>query len=418
MSNLKEVTGRIDHLRSRLREVFEAAGEELDFAKAEVLKLTGAADSKAAVEVVGQWNKELEDLVKREKELRELAEIAKKAVVSEGDSSLVRPPMVGATGLKLTVETDRSPSLGEMIVNSAIFKRFRETREPGKELLPWGLKELKANFVTSAGWPPESLRRPGVVIPPALRPIEVLDVIPTGTTDQAVVKWMDHSTATEAAAERAEAAAYPEETHALTEKSATVRSIGASIPVSDEQLEDVAGVQSYLEATLMNSVRRRLDNQIINGNGVAPNLLGILNLTNIIVRAKGLDPVFDAILKAINDVRTTEYYSPNVIFLNVRDWEKIRLTRTADGLYILGDPSTPGPDTLWGLPVVQTNALAATTAIVGDLSLCMLFERRGVEVEVGYSGTQFTSGLRTIRAGLRVAFAVFREKAFAKVTGI
>lgn len=411
MSKLKELEGRRSEIHSRLLKVFGAVGEENDYSKPEVLKELGATDATDAVLKIRQLNSELQDLVSQIEQLRSAEEIRKQFLQdsSEPENRVLHPQPSVAPQYR---------TIGEAIVQSKLFAAFREGRT-GKMVVPgFGLPELKANFVTTAGWPPESVRRPGLVIPPALRPIEVLDVIPTGQTDQAVVKWMDHSTATEAAAERNEAAAYPEETHALTEKSSTVRSIGASIPVSDEQLEDVPGVRAYLDQVLINSVRRRLDQQIINGDGVAPNLTGLLNVTGVLSQAKGTDPVFDAILKAVVNIRTTEFYSPNIIILNPKDWQDIRLERDSTGNYILGNPSESGPMTLFGLPVILSNSLTENTGLVGDLNFCTLFERRGIEVEVGYVNTQFKDGLRTIRAGLRVAFAVYRAKAFSKVTGI
>jgi hypothetical protein len=57
--------------------------------------------------------------------------------------------------------------------------------------------------------------------------------------------------------------------------------------------------------------------------------------------------------------------------------------------------------------------------LVGDFAnFCALYERRGVEIQVGYVSTQFIEGERTIRAGLRVAFVSYRGAAFCTVTGI
>jgi HK97 family phage major capsid protein len=278
---------------------------------------------------------------------------------------------------------------------------------------------LKANFLTTTGWPPESTRIPGLVIEYPVRPIQLLDLIPTGTTNQAAVPWVEETTRTHAAAERAEAAAYAESTFALTPRSVPVRSIGDSIPVSDEQLEDVAGVQSYLNNRLTFGVRQRLDGQVLNGDGTAPNLLGILNVTGIQTRAKGAtEPAFDAIGKAIKDVQVTGRAFPNVIVMHPTDWWNIRLTRAeGSGIYILGNPGDNVEPRLFGLRVALSDAFpSAGTALVADLNHCQLFERRGLEIEVGYVGNQFTSGMRTIRASLRVAFAVYRPAAFCTVT--
>jgi hypothetical protein len=44
--------------------------------------------------------------------------------------------------------------------------------------------------------------------------------------------------------------------------------------------------------------------------------------------------------------------------------------------------------------------------------------RAGIEVAVGYNGTDFTNGRKTVRAGMRVALAIYRAAAFCTVTGL
>jgi hypothetical protein len=70
--------------------------------------------------------------------------------------------------------------------------------------------------------------------------------------------------------------------------------------------------------------------------------------------------------------------------------------------------------------VVQEDIVAAGTGFVGSFQpqWVSLFERRGVDVQVGYSGTQFLEGKRTVRADVRMALVFFRPAAFCKVTGI
>ena len=70
---------------------------------------------------------------------------------------------------------------------------------------------------------------------------------------------MEETTYTPAAAERAESAAYAESTFELTQRTENVRSIGASVPVTDEQLADVVQVRSYLNQRLTFGIRQRLD---------------------------------------------------------------------------------------------------------------------------------------------------------------
>lgn len=282
-----------------------------------------------------------------------------------------------------------------------------------------GNVQLKALFSTTAGWAPESIRLPGFV-EAVSRPIQVLDILPLGATGQEAIVYMEETTRTHAAAEKAEGIAYAESTFVLTEKSSNVRKITDSIPVTDEQLEDVPQAESYLNGRLVFGLRQRLDGQILAGNGTAPNLQGLSTLTGRLTQAKGTDPIPDAFFKAMRQIRVTGRAVPTHSLIHPTDWEKVRLLRTADGVYIWGNPSEAGPERLWGLPVVQQDIIAAGTGFVGSFQpqWVSLFERRGVDVQVGFVGTQFTEGKRTIRGDLRMALVFFRPAAFSEVTGL
>jgi len=128
----------------------------------------------------------------------------------------------------------------------------------------------------------------------------------------------------------------------------------------------------------------------------------------------------DAVYKASTKVRVTGRALPDAAVFHPNDWESIRLTRTADGIYILGNPQDPGPDRIWGLRVVQSDNQTENTAVVGDFANFSRFRlRRDVLVERTNShDTYFTSGKQAIRAGIRCAFVWSRAAAFCTVTGI
>jgi len=397
-------------------DIYTAAGENLDFNAAEVLKLTGHKDSKGAVEKVQELNKQMEAEAKEYERLRDLDEIGQRAKAGEAERKRPAhlPPLPGA-------DSDRKErsTLGSVITNSRAMKDWRATKSPSG-CLDEGFG-LKALMTTSSGWAPESTRIPGLVIEEPTRPIQVLDLIPTHPTGMAAVVYMEETTRTHSAAERTEGAAYAESTFILTQQSSTVRSIGDSVTVTDEQLEDVAGVEGYLNQRLTFGIRQRLDSQVLVGDGVAPNLTGLTDdgNTGLQTQAKGADPVPDAVYKAMVLVRVTGRAFPNAFVVHPNDWRDVRLLRTADGIYIFGSPSEAGPERLWGNRVVQSDALSEGTGLVGDFAnFCALYERRGVEIQVGYVSTQFIEGERTIRAGLRVAFVSYRGAAFCTVTGI
>ena len=252
------------------------------------------------------------------------------------------------------------------------------------------------------------------------RPIQMLDILPMFQTTENAIVYMEETTRTHAAAETAEGGTYAESTFVFTERNTPVRKITDSLPVTDEQLADVAMMAGYVNSRLIFGVRQRLDRQCLLGDGTSPNLRGLANLAGIQTQAKGADPVVDTFFKAMVKIRTTGRANPTHHLIHPTDWQGIRLQRTADGVYIWGAPSESGPERLWGLQVVQIDAGTAGTGYTGafDVSNVSLFERQGVDVAVGYTGTQFTEGKRTVRADTRAALAWFRPVAFCQNTGL
>jgi HK97 family phage major capsid protein len=349
-----------------------------------------------------------------------------KAIIKGGDldrldrwlnEPLDRPRQPGGGG----GQRGSSKTLGELFVQSNAFKGFTGRESPTVELKEFGLKTLLS---TDTGFPPEVVRGARVELTPE-RQLVVAD-LPTQTqTTQAAVKWMLETTKTPAATEVAESVegtpgTYPEAAFALEEQTSTVRKIGVFIPITDEQMEDEARCRNYINDRLTRAIRERLDYQLLNGDGSAPNLRGFLNVVGVQTQAKGADPSFDAIQKAITKVRFTGYAEPDGIVLHPNDWQDIRLTRTADGLYIGGSPFAGGPDRLWGLPVAVSPAIAEGTALVGAFrAYSEMAIRKGLEIKVSDAhSTYFIEGKLAVRADFRLAFMVPRPTAFCMVTNI
>lgn len=399
--------------RKAMAEVFKKAGENLDLTKVDFAGID-AKDTKAKVRWIQERNLELNDLadeVKGLSDVKKAADDAKRAEAEEKTpaSALVHPAS--------EAKTDKKPkSFGELFIKSAAYLEHMKGQKGKESELE---VEMKTLFETSAGWEPENIRT-GKLVDFATRQPSLIDLIPGGQTGQSAVVYMEETTFTNNAAETAEGGAYPEGALELTEKSSPVRKIAVFIPVTDEQLEDVAQVRSYLDNRLRFMLRQRLDSQILQGDGVAPNLTGILNVAGIQTQALGADPIPDAVHKAMTKIMVTGRAQPSAVVFHPTDWEKVRLLRTADGIYIWGSPSESVAPRIWGLPVVSTDAQTLGTALVGDYTnFVQMFERRGVAVKISDSHSDFfINGKQAIRADLRLAMPTFRPAAFATVTGL
>lgn len=71
---------------------------------------------------------------------------------------------------------------------------------------------------------------------------------------------------------------------------------------------------------------------------------------------------------------------------------------------------------MWGLPLIQTPAVAAGTVLVLDPMQAAILDRWSPRVELGRDADDFTRNLLTIRGEIRVGLAVFSPAAVLKVT--
>lgn len=419
MEKLKQLMDKLARSQEKMGKVLEQAGPDLDFKK--VTEVSGTDTEKAAA-----FRAINDECSVAQKELDEHRSTVAAKEAFEKRQLIAKVVHPGSKPQDSHVEPKGEKNLADAILKAAGVDPDNEGKADrvlkeyfwNKEIeVPLGVS-LKTLMDTTS-WVPETLRT-GKFVDKAARPIQVTDLIPSGATGQSAIVYMEETTLTENAAETAEAGTYGENAYAMTERSETVRKIAAFLPVTDEQLEDVPQVRGYINNRLPLSLRRRLDGQIINGSGVAPNLTGILNKagiqTHLRTSVAGDKPV-DALHRAMRKIRVTGRAFPNGIIIHPEDFEDIRLMKTNDGAYVWGHPSEAGPDRIWGLPIAQSDILTAKTAIVADFMFSELAERRGIVVKISDShGTFFIEGKQAIRADMRVAFPIYRAAAFANVT--
>lgn len=424
---LRDLRGKLDERRNALAAIFEEAKVSTDeVGGTPVYDLTKASaltgDSAARVEQVKSMNAELEDLHGQVEAAKEEQDSLGTIAGRVGDLGTIERPKIHPTKARAAAAAGMQGTVGELIVASAAFKDYQVgSRSLGPvSTLDIGLAELRAVlFETGAGWAPESLRTGRVEFKP-LRPAPaVIDAIPEYTTTQAAYKFMEETTHTDNTAEIAEGAVYGEAAFVLTERSNTIRKIGTWLPVTDEQLEDEPGARSFIDNRLTYQLQRRVDGQVLVGSGVGVNLVGTENVAGIQTQALGADPIFDAALKLFTLIESDGFANPSVFYIAPTKWQTVALTRTADGLYILGNPQVEAQPQLWGVPGIKTTAVTATKIVAGDYTgYAGLVVRKGLDVQVGYQSDDFIKGRLAIRADVRVAMVHFRPKAFGAVTGL
>ena len=366
-----------------------------------------------------------------------------------GDSAILEELdrlTAGATPTRLAAAAGGSSlalpqSLGQQWIASAGYewcKRGMHRRAAGGQWMSPGIElawdpqnGLYATTLTEAGGAAALVRvdqRPGVQ-PLLQRRLVVADLIASGQTDSNAINYMQEATFTNAADTVAEGAAKPESAMTFSQVTDTVRKIAHWLPVTDETLEDAAQIRSVIDARLTLGVQLVEEDQLLNGGGVAPDLLGIRNrvgITAAYVRgtsgpADADETNADAIFRQMMIIATTALVMPTGWVMNPLNWQMIQLSKNAGGDYYGGGPfNAPQAPMLWGIRGAVTPAIVAGTATVGDFSgSAQVFRKGGINIAATNAHADyFIKNLTAIRAETRLALAVYRPAAFGDVSSL
>ena len=338
-------------------------------------------------------------------------------------------------------EVNNAPqTIGESFINTDAYKGYQESGAKGLDstvkFSPMGYKATLGAGL-SQNFPPEVLRQPGILESALRDPDAVIGLFDQIETDQNSFAYMEETTFTNAAAEQAEEATTAEATLDFTEKTASIRKIGVFLPVTEELLADVNGIQGYVNSRLGTMMKLRLDGQIMDGDGSAPNLGGLLNTSGInsftYGSYSGELARLGQIYQAITEIRKDAFVEPDAIIMHPSDWYDIvtsvtdQAGTTSAGLasknplfMVAGGFGADVAPRIWGLPVVTTTAVAAGTQMVGRFGggeAAHLVMRQGIDLAVSDSHSDFfLKGKLAIRATMRVGLVVYRPTAFCKLT--
>lgn len=279
-------------------------------------------------------------------------------------------------------------------------------------------------------------RVPGVVELGQQQPT-VAELFMQAQTDQPTVRYMKETSYTNAADMVLEGDDKPEATFVLEEVDAAVRKAAVWTKVTDETLEDFSQIRPYIDQRLSFMLRTKIDDQLLNGSGTAPQIAGLLGTSGVQTQEMTSNTELEfakAILKAITKVRSVGFFEPDAIVMHPSDYEKLRLAVDGNsqfygGGFFGGQYGTgySDPGRLWGLRIVQTTAISqldlATPGasnkgpIVGAFKLGgAVFYRNGLSVEsTNTDQDDFIMNLTTVRVEQRLALAVYRPLAFCRV---
>lgn len=311
---------------------------------------------------------------------------------------------------------DVTKSLGQQFIEDEKVKAFLEGDSRGK--VDFSVKATITSATTdaagSAGAAVNETRLPGIVAPNDRR-LTIRDLITPGNMGGSVLEYVQEKGFVNNAAMVAEGSAKPQSDIQLDLKSTTAKVIAHTAKASRQILDDFPQLQSYIDGRLRYGLAFKEESQLLNGDGTGQNLLGIIPQATAYSAAfvpespSNIDQLRLAMLQAA----LAEYPATGHV-MHPTDWARIELTKDDQGRYIIGNPQGSLSPTLWGLPVVATQAISVDKFLTGAFKLgAQLFDRWKARVEIATENEDdFTKNLITALCEERIALAVYRPEAF------
>ncbi|MFJ4166294.1 phage major capsid protein [Microbacterium sp. NPDC089698] len=274
---------------------------------------------------------------------------------------------------------------------------------------------------------PQSL--PGI-LPLKFQPLTVADLFAQGSTSAAAISYVIEAAFQDLTGTVAEKGKKPQLDLTLARRQDNMAKIANIAKVTDETFQDAEQFIAYLQNRMIFGVKRKEEQQLLNGTGTSPELQGVLNrsgLATTVTTTAGLTAVkaMEGIFNQITALRTSSFIEPDAVVIHPADWQTIRLGKDSQGQYYAGGPFTgaygnPGPSNvynIWGIPAVVTTAIAQGTVLVGGFQESgQVWRRNSITVEMTNSNVDdFENNLVTVRAEERVALSIYRPAGFGKV---
>lgn len=354
-------------------------------------------------------------------------------------------------GVKPVRGDRRAP--GQQILDNEDFKAWLAEIAPGGQLsdgTPIRSKKFPVeNLITggdaaSGGAFFRTDYQEGLYVPYIRPALTVRDLVINATTDSDLIEYTRAVAHTNAAAETAEAAnaddgtitfedpdyvvstpsgTKPEGAFTWVKVTTTVQPIAETVPITKRALMNGGQMRSIIDDQLRFDLERRLNTQMIAGNGTSPNIRGIRNTVGILTQAFSAN-VIQTVRKGKTKVASASTGSgkiPTGVVMTPETLETLDLFRvggstTTDGPFLL-NPFGDQPQRLWGMNIVEDSGMTADRAVVGYFRDAVLWDRELANVQFFDQHKDFAArNLVLALAELWAAFGVLQPASFCDCT--
>ena len=259
---------------------------------------------------------------------------------------------------------------------------------------------------------------PGI-LPAAPRKLHIRSLLPTGVMSTSAVHYLQETGSEGSVNSWADnSGTKPQIDFDLTEEVAPSEFIAGYLRITRKALDDISAMRSYLQSRLLESYLDAEDNQLLNGNGISPNLGGLITNAEAYTGFRTIQ--IEKIIDSVAQIESNNH-SANGILLSPEQYYALLLNRSTTNEYTLPGLGTVtqlnGQMFISGIPVFRSTAMTDSKYLVGDWAKgAQLFVRENPIVRFfEEDGTNVRENKITVRVEGRVALPIYYTDAF--VTG-
>lgn len=328
-------------------------------------------------------------------------------------------------GVRLRGEPGQKKSFIDFIKGDDNYKSLVERKQPAAEI------EIKK--ADMAGMLETKVTSDGIVAPiydstiqdAPRQELKIRDLIPvTPVTAGNSFTYFKELLHTLGAAMVAEGAAKPQSNVTFESVTDTIKKIAVWMPVTDEALDDVPQLYSYIQELLRYDLKLAEETQLLKGDGTGNSLNGLMTQATAFDTALSQtgDAAIDTVRRAIYQVRKQSKRGADATVMTELDWMNIELQKDANNRYLFANLQGMVMPVLWGRPVVASESMdegdGSTEGgefLVGSFAQgARIYDRMAYTFKVGMINDDFVKNQRVLLVEERLGLAVRRPYAFVK----
>ena len=243
----------------------------------------------------------------------------------------------------------------------------------------------------------------------------IRNLIPTGTTNSNVVNIPVELTITDGTALTAEGIQKGVSQFTLDNKAFPVMKIAAVLKISEEMLDDIPGLVTYIVNRWGAKLKVKEDYYLLYSTATATTFDGLTVAAQVYDDnlADSAVTKWDVLMNAATQLRSDEYRATGIL-MNPADVLDLKTAKGTDHHYIGRAPWSSMPLMCDGVPIIETTAIGAGEFLVGDFNRgAQIFDKKTASINFyDQDEDNAQKNLITVVIEERLTLAVYRPNAF------